>query len=164
MNNVSFRIAEAGDLPFIVHVYNESIPDRQATADLKPVTVASKRAWFKAHDSKRPLWLVLLNGQRAGWIGLEDFYGRPAYQQTAEVSIYIDYRFHQRGLGQAALSHVLQAAPGLGLHHLLAFIFSHNRPSQRLFIRNGFSRYGHLPEVAKMDDRLRSLDILGRRV
>ncbi len=103
-----------------------------------------------------------IDGQIAGWVGLESFYGRPAYHWTAEISIYIDADFRHQGLGQQALDFVIGELPRLGLDALVAFIFSHNLPSQKLFKHNGFETWGHLPDVADMDGQRRSLDILGK--
>lgn len=162
--NIEFKNATHDQLPTIVHIYNEIIPSRLATADLEPVSVASREAWFQAFDpTTRPLWVMQTsNGEVAGWVSLESFYGRPAYGQTAEISIYIDEAFRHHGLGQQALDHVFHQLPRLGLDNIVAFIFSHNVPSQGLFKKNGFETWGHLPNVAKMDGQLRSLDILGR--
>src|SRR5262245_26514954 len=45
------RIAAFDDLPEIVAIYNEAVAHRFATADLKPVTVDQRVAWFREHDS-----------------------------------------------------------------------------------------------------------------
>lgn len=163
--SIKFEIATHDELPTIVHIYNEIIPSRLATADLEPVSVASREAWFAAFEpDRRPLWVMKTDtGAIAGWVSLESFYGRPAYGQTAEISIYIDEDFRHQGLGQQALDFVFNQLPTLGLDTIVAFIFSHNRPSQGLFQKNGFARWGHLPDVAKMDGQRRSLDILGRQ-
>lgn len=160
---VTFDYATHADLPTIVHIYNEIIPSRLATADLEPISVASREDWFASFDpATRPLWVMKDDDRIAGWVSLESFYGRPAYHQTAEVSIYIDEDYCHQGLGQRSLDHVFDQLPKLGLQNIVAFIFSHNVPSQGLFKKNGFEIWGHLPEVAEMDGQLRSLDILGR--
>lgn len=162
--SVEFVNAEHQDLPAIVAIYNQAIPGRLATADLEPVSVASKEAWFAAYDlDHRPLWKIMVDGKLAGWVGLESFYGRPAYSHTAEISIYLDDAFQHLGLGQQALAYVITQLKRLDLNTLVAFIFAHNVPSQGLFKKNGFERWAHLPDVALMDDQLRSLDILGKR-
>lgn len=162
--SVEFVNAEHQDLPAIVAIYNQAIPSRLATADLEPVSVASKEAWFAAYDlDHRPLWKIMVDGKLAGWVGLESFYGRPAYKHTAEISIYLDDAFQHLGLGQQALAYVITQLKRLDLNTLVAYIFAHNVPSQGLFKKNGFERWAHLPDVALMDDQLRSLDILGKR-
>ena len=69
--------AAAQDLPAIVEIYNSTIAGRQATADLEPVSVADRQAWFDAHGGSRPL-LVLKNeaGELLGWGSFSDYYPR----------------------------------------------------------------------------------------
>jgi phosphinothricin acetyltransferase len=159
----TFAYATHDDLPAIVNIYNEAISTRLSTADLQPVSVSSKKAWFSAYNpSQRPLWIMRVDGCVVGWVGLEDFYGRPAYLHTAEISIYVANGFHRCGLGQAALNHVMGELCRLEIDTLIGFVFSHNLASQGLFKKNGFECWGHLPDVALMDGIRRSLDILGR--
>ncbi|APR07803.1 putative phosphinothricin acetyltransferase YwnH [Lentilactobacillus parabuchneri] len=161
--SIRYEMATQAQLPRIVEIYNQIIPSRLATADLEPVSVASRQAWFNAFNpDTRPLWVMKDGTQIAGWVGLESFYGRPAYHKTAEISIYIDENFRHRGLGQQTIDFVTKQLPDLGLDGLVAFIFSHNTPSQKLFKHNGFEVWGHLPDVAEMDGKRRSLDILGK--
>ncbi|MEP7183970.1 MAG: N-acetyltransferase family protein [Betaproteobacteria bacterium] len=163
---VPIRPAQPPDLPEIVAIYNASIPGRMATADTEPVTVAARESWFREFDpATRPLWVSVGGaGQVEGWLSLKSFYGRPAYRQTVEVAVYTDPAVQRRGVATALLDHALGAAGGLGIVTVLAFVFSHNAPSLRLFAKAGFVRWGHLPRVAVLDGTERDLDILGRRV
>ncbi|MFZ4768780.1 MAG: GNAT family N-acetyltransferase [Ferruginibacter sp.] len=87
---MQFRDATMNDLPVIVEIYNATIPGRMATADTDPVTVADKILWFNAHNPfTRPLWMVEVDNQIIGWVSYNNFYGRPAYNGTAEISIYL---------------------------------------------------------------------------
>lgn len=162
---VTHRLARFEDLGSIVDIYNSTIASRQVTADTEPVTVASRHAWFAAHaPERRPLWIIEQDGAVAGWLSFSDFYGRPAYAGTVELSIYIDARARGQGLGRYALSQAIEAAPQLGVHTLLGFIFGHNGPSLALFEVFGFERWGHFPRVAVLDGIERDLVILGKRV
>jgi phosphinothricin acetyltransferase len=156
------RDARLDDLAEIVDIYNASIPGRMATADLEPVTVLERRPWFERHGSSRPLW-VLEAGDRAiaGWLSFEEFYGRPAYHRTAEVSVYVSPDHRRRGVARELLSAAVERAPDLGLAKLVAFIFGHNEGSLALFAAFGFERWGALPEVAELDGVLRDVVILG---
>ena len=161
----SVRDGGQGDLPAIVAIYNSAIPGRLATADTEPVAVADRTAWFEAHGPhRRPLWVLeAADGELEGWLSFSDFYGRPAYAGTAELSIYVQPGRQGRGVGATLLDLALEAAPGLGLEVLLAFVFGHNEPSLRLFSSRGFERWAHLPGVARLDGEARDLVILGRR-
>ena len=158
--------AESSDLERIVEIYNSTIASRMVTADLEPATVESKRAWFEAHSpDKRPIWVVRMeDGEIGAWLSYQSFYGRPAYQATAEISIYIDEKYRARGLGSSLIERALSECPRLGLSTLLGFVFGHNVPSLKLLRKYGFEQYGFLPRVAVLDGIERDLVIMGRRV
>jgi phosphinothricin acetyltransferase len=152
-----FRDAVLDDLPGIVAIYNSTVPSRLVTADLEPVTVESRLAWFHAHGpNARPLWVVEENGAIVAWLSFSDFYGRPAYLRTAEVSIYLHEKTRGRGLGTQLLEAALERAPELGIDTLLGFVFGHNDFQ--------FDVWGTLPRVAVLDGIERDLVILGRRL
>ena len=162
---LSYRLATREDLPRIVAIYNATIASRQVTADLEPISVESRNRWFDEHaPGIRPLWVVDLDGTVAAWLSFSSFYGRPAYNRTAEVSVYVDQRCRGRGIGGYLLRAAIAAAPELGLDTLRGFIFAHNTPSLTLFERHGFKRWGHLPRVAVLDGVERDLVIVGVRV
>ncbi|WP_057893984.1 GNAT family N-acetyltransferase [Lacticaseibacillus brantae] len=158
----TFARATLTDLPAIVAIYNQNIAGHMVTADLAPVTVVERRPWFEAYSDAYPLWVLKDEIAVIGWVGLEPFYGRAAYAHTAEISLYIDQDQTHHGFGQASLDFVQTQLPRLRINTLLAYVFSHNLPSAKLFAKNGFETWGHLPDVAVLDKQLRSLDILGR--
>ncbi|MCX4165267.1 MULTISPECIES: GNAT family N-acetyltransferase [Paraburkholderia] len=163
--NLPYRDATLDDLPAIVAIYNSTVPSRNVTADLEPVSVESRLAWFREHGpDKRPLWVVEDGGQIIAWLSFSNFYGRPAYSRSAEVSIYLHEDARGKGLGKQLLAASLAAAPGLGIDTVLGFIFGHNEPSLRLFRGFGFDVWGTLPRVAVLDGVERDLVILGHRV
>ena len=166
MHQLKFRNAEQQDLPYIVEIYNSTIASRMVTADTEPVSVASRQKWFDEHNaSKRPLWMVEdQNNQLLGWVSFQSFYGRPAYDATVEISIYLDEQQRGRGLGKQILQHCMYKAPGLGVHTLLGFIFAHNLASIALFEKMGFEEWANLPNIATLDQEERSLKILGIRI
>lgn len=159
------RHANENDLPAIVAIYNASIPGRMATADLEPVSVASRINWFKNRSSvKHPLWVIETGEVIMGWLSFQPFYGRPAYQATAEVSIYIATKYQKQGLGKKLLKEAIRQSPNLGLKTLIGFIFGHNEASLKLFEKFGFERWGDMPKIADIDGLERDLVILGLRV
>lgn len=158
------RSALSADLPAIVAIYNSTIASRQVTADLEPVTVESRRAWFDEHASRqRPLWVAERADGIAGWLSFSSFYGRPAYRHTAELSVYVREDARRSGIASYLLRAAVAHAPQIGIHVLLGFIFAHNEPSRALFRRFGFADWGVLPRVAMLDGVERDLAIVGRR-
>lgn len=135
------------------------------TADLEPVSVTSRLPWFKEHHPQtRPL-LVLERGERIiGWLSLQSFYGRPAYQATAEISIYIDRVYARQGWGSYLLKYALSRCDRWQVNTLLGFIFAHNQASLSFFQKFKFKKWGYLPKVAELDGVERDLVIMGLRV
>lgn len=161
----NIRHAIEDDLPRIIEIYNSSIPGRQATAELDPVSPESRLDWLKGHSpAKYPLWVCEHNGEIVGWVALRPFYGRPAYHSTAEISVYLAPEMQGQGLGGRLVGAMIDACPALGVKSLLAFVFGHNEASLKVFERTGFERWGHLPGVAQLDTDWRDLVILGRKV
>jgi len=158
------RIAKREDLRQIVAIYNATIPSRVVTADLEPVTLQSRERWFEEHSPDfRPLWVVEVEARIAGWLSFSSFYGRPAYNKTAELSVYVHADFRKQGIASYLLTQACAQAPGLGIDTLLGFIFGHNLSSLALFEKFGFARWGELPKVARLDGVERDLVIVGRR-
>ena len=163
---ITFKNALLTDLTTIVEIYNSTIPSGMVTADIKPVSIKSKVQWFKQHNNdKRPL-LIIRNERKQiiGWVSFQSFYGRPAYNSTAEISIYLHAKVRGKGLGKIILNHCIAIAPDLGVKTLLGFIFKHNEPSLKLFHNAGFTDWGELPHVAEINNVERSLIITGLRV
>lgn len=161
---VEFRKAKIEELPTIVHIYNEIIPSRLATADLKPVRAEERKPWFHSFTKTHPLWVILNDDKQiVGWVALEPFYGRAAYEHTAEISIYIDEKGRHQGVGTKAIQFVESQVHDLGISAIVAYIFGHNKPSLGLFKKFGFEKWGYLPKIAELDGIKRDTVIMGKR-
>jgi L-amino acid N-acyltransferase YncA len=136
------------------------------TSDTEPVTVENKVRWFEEHTPhRRPLWVIEDNQHNIiGWASFQSFYGRPAYNATVEISIYLHPSQRGKGLGKQVLQHCIESAPAYGVKTLLGFIFAHNEPSLNLFHHFGFEDWGTFPDVAMLDGIERTLKILGKRI
>lgn len=165
--DMNIRDAVVTDLPAIVRIYNSTIASRMVTADVEPVAVESRLAWFHAHTSDhRPLWVMEVDQEIAGWLGFQPFYsGRAAYHGTAELSIYIAADYRRCGVGRQLLQQAIDRSPRLGIKTLVGVIFAHNHPSLRLFEQFGFIQWGYLPQIAEFAEIGRcDVVILGRKV
>ena len=165
------RDARLEDLPRIVGIYNAAIPGRRATADTEPITVESRMDWFYAHNAgDRPLWVYVTQnegdrmGTILGWISLNSFYGRPAYQATTEVSIYVAPEAQGQGIGSCLLQKIIAHCQTSEIKTVMGFVFAHNDPSLNLLQKFGFEQWGYCPRIALLDGEEKDLVILGKRI
>ncbi|MGG4095030.1 N-acetyltransferase family protein [Paenibacillus lautus] len=153
------------DLPAIVDIYNSTISGRKVTADLEPVTVESRIEWFEEHSNDfRPLWVMRSDDGMVAWMSFQSFYGRPAYNGTAEISIYVNEKYRGIGAGSILIQKAIEECPSLHVSNLVGFVFGHNEPSLKLLKKFGFDQWGLLPGVAELDGIKRDLVIVGRAV
>lgn len=161
------RLAQYEDLAQIVNIYNSTIASRQVTADLEPVSVASREVWFQAHQKpNRPLYVLCdkKDGSILAWGSFSDYYARPAYNGTVEISLYVRHDVRGVGTGQDLLGYMLMKAAGLSIYRIIGLVFAHNYPSLRLFAKFGFEEWGRLPEVCDMGNMLADVVILGKKI
>jgi L-amino acid N-acyltransferase YncA len=147
------RVAEAKDLPEIVAIYNEAVVQRGATADLSPLTVDDRRPWFEEHKpDSYPIWIFQDTNGITGWCCLSPHRpGRMAMRFTAEISYYVGYRHHGKGIGSALLEHTIREGRVLGKKTLFAMLLDVNTISINLLEKFGFKEWGRMPAVADID-------------
>ena len=160
------RDATLQDLASIVEIYNSTIPGRIVSADTEPVSVEQRLPWFNEHGpARRPILVAEANGEILGWLSLSDFYdGRPAYNGTAEIGIYVREGHRGKGIGRRLLQEAIGRAPDLGIKTLTAGAFAVNESSLELFERFGFEKWAHFPRVAELEGAEIDLVVLGLRL
>ncbi|MEI7878582.1 MAG: N-acetyltransferase family protein [Planctomycetota bacterium] len=117
MSSLTIRAAVDADLEAICAIYNESIPRRNATADLEPQSIDARRAWFVNRDhATRPV-LVAEDGLGVcAWGSYTNFKDRSAYAPTAEVSVYVADRATGRGRPTTLSARCAKPATGWGVN------------------------------------------------
>lgn len=155
----TLKKADKDELPQIVAIYNQGIGT--ANADMAPVSVESRLAWFDAHDEKRPLVVLKVQDAVVAWASLSNLYERPAYRHSSEISIYVDAHYQGCGLGAYLLTHLMQQAKTLDISSIVALIYGHNEASLGLFKKYGFVQWGVLPRVCLSFGKLADVVILG---
>ena len=108
-------------------------------------------------------FIILKNGQIAGWCALSAVSKRMVYKGVAEVTIYIAANFHRQGLGKGLLNHLIQESEAQGFWTLNAAIFPQNVPSIQLHKECGFRIVGTREKIAQRDGKWHDNVLLERR-
>jgi phosphinothricin acetyltransferase len=149
------RLAQIDDLPAIVDIYNQAILSKQSTGDTQPLRVEDRMTWFAEHrPDEHPIFVADVDGQVAGWCSLSAYRpGRAALRFTAEISYYISYAYHRRGIATTLVEHAVATCPALQIRHIFAIVLEGNEASLKLLEKMGFEKWGYLPRVADFDGR-----------
>ncbi|WP_386691718.1 Putative phosphinothricin acetyltransferase YwnH [Lonepinella sp. MS14434] len=172
---MKIRKAQPQDLSAIVTIYNQAIPTRRITADLTPVTEQQRRPWFEQHlnNNTHPLWVMVENDAKStvesavqnekvlGWCSFSPFYRRAAFDQTAELSLYLDQTARGKGYGSQALQFMQRQMAACGINTLMAYVIEENHVSRRLFEKHHFTQWGRYPNIANMGDSLQTFLMYG---
>jgi L-amino acid N-acyltransferase len=146
---IEIRSAAPGDLEVIAEIYNEAILTTTATFDVEPKTLADRQDWFQRHGGRYPILVAVVADRVVGWASLSRFSDRPAYDETAETSFYVDSSFRGRGIGRALKAAIIAEAGRHGFHSLLARVAEGSDASRHLNESFGFVEVGTLKQVGR---------------
>jgi L-amino acid N-acyltransferase YncA len=162
----SIRFAQRDDLPRMVEIYNQAVARENATADTEPTSVEARTEWFNQHCRDRfPIYVCEADRNVTGWLSLSQYRnGRRALEATAEVSYYVDYAQHGKGIASALLEHALSDCRRIKKRILFAIILDVNVPSIKLLQKFGFEQWGFMPDVAEFSTGLCGHLYYGKRM
>ena len=147
------RQATIKDLSSITKIYNQAIESRKAVGDTAVFTAAQREPWLASHNGTRtPVFVYEDCGAVVGYCYLSEYRpGRQALESTAEISYFIDFNHHRKGIGSKLVQHMIGAAGELGYKNLIAILLSCNEGSIALLKKFQFEQWGTLPDVANID-------------
>ncbi|MFA9380914.1 MAG: N-acetyltransferase family protein [Acetanaerobacterium sp.] len=149
----AFAMVSETHLPEILAIYNHYVAHSTATFHIHPLSLDEMRGLVFFPKPCYATYVMLCEGKIAGYVLLTQHKSREAYDQTAEVTIYLDNRCTGKGLGRHALAFIEDVARGNGFHVLVATICGENTSSIRLFETCGYEKCAHYKEVGMKFDR-----------
>ncbi len=152
---MNIRIATLNDIDSIVEIYNQAIKAGQKTADTKLFSANERVDWFKSHTAnKYPLFVAVEQEQIVGYLTISAYRsGRMALNKTAEVSYYIHFKHHRKGIASLLLHHAINCCPALKIETLIAILLECNTNSIKFLKKNGFTQWGCMPNIAEINGK-----------
>ena len=149
----------AADWEDVRRIYLEGISTGHATFE---TDVPSWEEWNLHHVPDGAL-VARANGHVIGWAALAPVSRRRVYSGVAEVTIYVESRCREQGVGTALLSALVAMSEKRGLWTLQAGVFPENKASVRLHTKLGFREVGRRERIGRMDGLWRDVLLLERR-
>ena len=146
---LKIRFADRNNLPSIVDIYNQAIRSKCATGDITEFTIEQRIDWFNKFDNEKyPLYIAEIDSKVIGFCTISPYRpGREAMDSVAEISYYIDYSYHKRGVGTKLLEYVISDCNRTGKESLLAILLDINSISVGILEKFNFEKWGYYPDI-----------------
>lgn len=147
----TIRLATPADAPASRAIYAPSVRDSAISFELTPPTVAETRS--RIADTLETLpWLVAIHeGELVGYTYAHAYRRRPAYQWSAESSVYVDKAVHRSGVARGLYRSLFELLGHQGYRRLYAATTIPNEASVAFHESMGFEPIGVFENVGFKD-------------
>lgn len=144
-------------LQAINDIYNQAVEDGLRTAHTEPVSLKDRKLWFQNHNqSQFPIFVYQDKNRTLGWLSISPYRSdRQALNEVAEVSYYVNYEFHDRGIATALMEKGITFCRSKKYRLLVAILVSKNKPSIALLEKFSFTEGGRIPNAIHYKDEFR---------
>lgn len=165
-DKIKIKIANQNDWQGVIDIYNQAILEGGKTADTEIVMVNQRKDWLKLHEYKRyPILVAELENKTIGWCSVSPHRpGRKALEITAEISYYVDNNYRNKGIGSLLIEEAIEISKQNGIKNLYAILLDINLQSIKILERFKFEKWGYLPQVAEINNKLVGQLIYGKNL
>ncbi|HEY1414760.1 MAG TPA: arsinothricin resistance N-acetyltransferase ArsN1 family A [Caulobacteraceae bacterium] len=156
------RAATPEDAPAITEIYNQGIEDRIATFETEPRSVRDILPWFQ--NARAFVAVTDPLGEVVGYAVAHPYSDRCCYGGIGEFSVYVRRSRRGQGIGQVAMSALIEASRTAGLWKLMSRIFPENRASLGLMARMGAKEIGVHEKHGKLEGAWKDCVIVERLI
>lgn len=146
---IDFRKIDDGHLPAILDIYRHYVQNTTTTFHTVVPTLDEMRTMVYIDHLVYRSFVILSDEEICGYVILDQYKKREAYDGTAEISVYLRHDHVGQGIGTAAIQYIEEYAIDKGIHALVATISGENGLSIQAFERNGYAKCAHYREVGK---------------
>jgi phosphinothricin acetyltransferase len=136
------RLAEHTDAEALLAIYAPVVRDTAVSFELVPPSAAEFHARLRAILDRTPWLVCAADGEVWGYAYAGPFRARPAYQWSAEATVYVAEAHRRKGVARALYTALLDALRLLGYRMVYAGITLPNPASVRTHEALGFTRAG----------------------
>lgn len=151
---MQIRRATYDDAAALAEIYNHYILNSTATCDTVSKNVEDRIVWLDQHSDKYPVLVCETDDHVIGYASMTRWSDRTAYDDTAEISIYLRPDFLNKGIGKKLFEAILLEGKKGGLHCVLSRITAGNDISIKMHEQFGFHMVGTMKEVGKKFGKL----------
>lgn len=157
MNPEFFELQEE-DYTIVKEIYDYYILNSTATFHTTNIPLQELNETILINHPKYKSYLIRYDGSVCGYCYISQYKKRPAYDRTAEITIYLKPEYFGKGIGKIALEKLEAIAKNNGICVLIGIITGDNILSIGLFEKCGFEKCAHFKKVGKKFNKV--LDVV----
>ncbi|NOI82673.1 N-acetyltransferase family protein [Vibrio tubiashii] len=148
---MEIRIGKLSDIAAITNIFNYYIEHTNARFEEHVFTLENRKNWFSQFScsGKHQLLVATQNGELLGFACSQPYRDISAFEDTAEVTVYLTSTAKGKGVGSKLYSKLFSSISDFGVHRVLSGIALPNDASIALHKRFGFREIGVFTEYAK---------------
>ena len=144
---IIIRLATERDAEAILNIYAGYIRNTTVSFEVEVPTVAEFQNRMKQIQAQFP-WLVCeINGVVAGYAYASKHAQRAAYRWSADLSVYIDEKYHRCHIAAALYDALFAMLRAQGYYTVYAGVSTPNPKSEAFHLAQGFTVVGVYPNV-----------------
>ena len=147
--DVTIRTAQAEDAADIQAIYAPFVQETSVSFETVPPSVETMAARISSNLARHGYFVAQSDAGILGFAYASPYRPRPAYDRTAEVSVYLAPQAQGRGLAQALYRALFAHLAARGFHTAVAIVTLPNPQSAQLHERCGFAHVGSLQDVGR---------------
>ncbi|WP_067726987.1 GNAT family N-acetyltransferase [Oceanobacillus damuensis] len=157
---IGLRTIKKEDWESVKNIYIQGMETRNATFETE---APSWENWDRNHlDNGR--FVACIDEKIVGWVALSPYSSRYVYRGVAELSIYIDSTFKNKGIGSLLMKSIINYGKEQRMWTLQSSIFPENRASLAMHKKFGFSEVGRREKIAQLDGVWRDVILLEKKL
>ena len=147
--DVTIRTARFEDAADIQAIYAPFVQETSVSFETVPPSVETMAERISSNLARHGYFLAESDAGILGFAYASPYRPRPAYDRTAEVSVYLAPQAQGRGLAQALYRALFAHLAARGFHTAVAIVTLPNPQSAQLHERCGFAHVGSLQDVGR---------------
>lgn len=152
------------DAKRLVEIYNYYIRETEITLELKELSLNEYLDRIHQITAFYP-WLVYeKDNEIVGFAYLDKFNPRKGYLTTADLSIYVDYRFLRLGIGEELYNELEKLGLSLGICKIISLINADNKKSVSFHKHIGFKKSATIKNIAYKHGKWVGLTIMEKSI
>ena len=147
--DVTIRTARAEDAADIQAIYAPFVQETSVSFETVPPSVETMASRISSNLARHGYFVAQSDAGILGFAYASPYRPRPAYDRTAEVSVYLAPQAQGRGLAQALYRALFAHLAARRFHTAVAIVTLPNPQSAQLHERCGFDHVGSLQDVGR---------------